>query len=219
MKWSLLMTFQLARTYLSSTPLTIDIYLLCLTLPISARYTRYQSAVRIPEQPQIYLPWFSWIRDRRREATEGSPFVHGQERKVERCTRSAARYLVGFTISAYILATDDQFCLKGFVLFLTKLDLYCHWNRNSLRRRGREEVSIAPSFFSFKSQINYYLQYLSSRSLPSLMIWWIRPTTCIKMTKSIAKLRRNMWKKKFRKPLYGYKFPPRAHVCFEGKCW
>ena len=24
---------------------------------------------------------------------------------------------------------------------------------------------------------------------------------------------------KFRKPLYGYKFPPRADVCFEGKCW
>ena len=25
--------------------------------------------------------------------------------------------------------------------------------------------------------------------------------------------------KKFRKPLYGYTFPPRADVCFEGKCW
>ena len=25
--------------------------------------------------------------------------------------------------------------------------------------------------------------------------------------------------KKFRKPLYGYDFPPRADVCFEGKCW
>ena len=24
---------------------------------------------------------------------------------------------------------------------------------------------------------------------------------------------------KFKKPLYGYKFPPRADVCFEGKCW
>jgi hypothetical protein len=23
---------------------------------------------------------------------------------------------------------------------------------------------------------------------------------------------------KFRKPLYGYQFPPRADVCFEGKC-
>ena len=23
---------------------------------------------------------------------------------------------------------------------------------------------------------------------------------------------------KFRKPLYGYTFPPRADVCFEGKC-
>ena len=26
-------------------------------------------------------------------------------------------------------------------------------------------------------------------------------------------------KEKFRKPLYGLKFPPRADVCFEGKCW
>jgi hypothetical protein len=26
-------------------------------------------------------------------------------------------------------------------------------------------------------------------------------------------------KKKFKKPLYGYAFPPRADVCFEGKCW
>jgi len=24
---------------------------------------------------------------------------------------------------------------------------------------------------------------------------------------------------KFRKPLSGYAFPPRADVCFEGKCW
>ena len=24
--------------------------------------------------------------------------------------------------------------------------------------------------------------------------------------------------KNFRKPLYGYAFPPRADVCFEGKC-
>ena len=24
---------------------------------------------------------------------------------------------------------------------------------------------------------------------------------------------------KFRKPLYEYTFPPRADVCFEGKCW
>jgi hypothetical protein len=24
---------------------------------------------------------------------------------------------------------------------------------------------------------------------------------------------------KFKKPLYGYAFPPRADVCFEGKCW
>ena len=25
--------------------------------------------------------------------------------------------------------------------------------------------------------------------------------------------------RKFRKPLSGYAFPPRADVCFEGECW
>ena len=82
--------------------------------------------------------------------------------------------------------------VKGFVSFWTKLDRYYHWNRCSLRRRGQEQVSITQSFF--KSQISNDLQFLSSRSLPSSMICWIRPMTCIKMTKSIAEMRRNKWK-------------------------
>ena len=35
--------------------------LVCLTLFISARDTRYQSAVRVQKQSRIYLPRFSWI--------------------------------------------------------------------------------------------------------------------------------------------------------------
>ena len=80
--------------------------------------------------------------------------------------------------------------IKGFVLFWTMLDLYCHWKRSSLRRRGQDKVSIAPSI---NSQLNI-LQYPSSRSLPSSMIWWLRSTTSIKMMMPIANLRRNKWK-------------------------
>ena len=29
----------------------------------------------------------------------------------------------------------------------------------------------------------------------------------------------NIVEERFRKPLYSYAFPPRADVCFEGKCW
>ena len=81
--------------------------------------------------------------------------------------------------------------VKGFVLFWTMLGLYYHWKQSSLRRRGREKVSISPYF---KSQINI-LQYLSLRSLPSLMIWWHRSMTLIKMTTSIVKMRRKKWKR------------------------
>ena len=75
---------------------------MCLTLPILARDTRYRSAIRIQEQPPIYLPWFSWIWDRRRETTADSPVVYEEESKVEGSRRSAACYLVGFATSAYI---------------------------------------------------------------------------------------------------------------------
>ena len=110
---------QIARTYLGGTPLTIVTYC-AWPLPISARDTQYWSGVRIQEQPRIYLPRFSWIWDRRREATAGSPLVHGEESKVERCRQSAACYLVCFIISAYILATDGLFCGERFCFLLNK---------------------------------------------------------------------------------------------------
>ena len=81
--------------------------------------------------------------------------------------------------------------VKGFVLFWTILGLYCHWKRRSLRRRGQEKVSTTPSF---KFQINI-LQYPSSRSLPSSMIWWLKSMIFIETMMSIAEMRRKKWKK------------------------
>ena len=92
--------------------------LVCLTLPKSARDTRYPSAVRIQDQPRIYLPRFSWIWDRWGEATAGSLVIFGEESKVDRSRRSAACCLVGFAISAHILATDGQFCVERFCFVL-----------------------------------------------------------------------------------------------------
>ena len=79
-----------------------------------------------------------------------------------------------------------SFAVKGFVWFWTKGGLYYHWKRHSLRRRGHRKVSI---ILFFKSKINI-LQYLSSRSLPSSMIWWHRSMTWMKMTRSIANMRK-----------------------------
>ena len=107
----------LAWTYLSGTPLTTDIYYVS-DPTRTARDTRYQSAVRIQEQPRIYLPRFSWIWDRRREATAGSSVVYGGKSKVNWCRQSAACYLVSFFISTYILATDGRFCGERFCFVL-----------------------------------------------------------------------------------------------------
>ena len=94
-------------------------YLLLCWPYISARDSRYQSAVRIQEQSRLYLPRFSWIWVRRREATAGSHVIYGGESKVEGSTRSAACHLVSFATSAYILlAPDDQFCGERFCFVL-----------------------------------------------------------------------------------------------------
>ena len=143
---------QLAWTYLSGTSFTIDIYLLLYWPYISARDTRYQSAICIQEQSRFYLPRFSWIWDRRRDATAESPVIYGREGKVEGSTRSAPCYLVSFSISTYV-APDDRFCGEGFVLFWTKLGLYCHWKRPSLRQRELGKVSFYHPSFKFQSPI------------------------------------------------------------------
>ena len=117
-RWMLPLKFQ-TSLYLPQRYSTYYRYLLAyLTLPISAWDTRYQSGVRIQEQPQIYLPRFSWIWDRRQEAMAGSTLVYGEEIKVDWSRRSAACYLVSFATSAYILATDDQFCGERFCFVL-----------------------------------------------------------------------------------------------------
>ena len=88
---------------------------------LSARDTRYQSAVRIQDQSRFYLPRFTWIWSGRREATEGRPFVYGNESKVEWSRRSATCYLVSFAmISTYILLPDDHFCDERFCFVLNK---------------------------------------------------------------------------------------------------
>ena len=147
-----------------------------LTLPISARDTRYQSAIRIQEQPRIYFPRFSWIWDGRREATAGSFVVHKEESKVKGSRRSAACYLVGFAILVYILAIDGQFCGERFCFVLNNsrplLALEMEFFETARAGKGMYHLS-------FKFQI-YILQYLSSRSSPNSMIWWLRYMTSIK---------------------------------------
>ena len=169
--------FQLAWTYFSGTPFIIDMYrLMCPTLPILARDTRYQSAFRIQEQSQVYLPRFSWIWDGRREAIEGSPVVYKEESKIERSRRSAACYLVSFAISAYTLATDGQFCGERFCFVLNNarplLPLETVFFETARAGKGLYH----PSSFKFQNNI---LQYLSSRSLPNSMTCWLRSITSI----------------------------------------
>ena len=106
--------------------------------------------------------------------------------------------------------------MKGFVLFWTKLDRYCHWNRCSLRRRGLEKVYLITP--SFKFQIN-------DLPVPVVAIF-TKFDDLMNQTYDMYqddKVNRQTAEKyveeKFRKPLYAYKFPPLADVCFEGKCW
>ena len=140
--------------------------------PISARDTRYQSAVRIQEQPRICLSRFSWIWDRRREATAGSPVVYEGESKVDWCGQSAACYLVGLLFRRTYWQLMASFAVKGFVLFWTKLGLYYHWKRSSLRRRGQEKVSLSPhlssprlTFFSTRHRDLYQVRWFDDSDI------------------------------------------------------
>ena len=112
--------FLLAWTYLSGTPLNIYIFTSLPDRSYSARDTRYPSAVRIPEQPWIYLPRFSWVWDGWRKATAGSTVVFREESKVDWGRRSAACYLVGFPtcLIVYIGHWRSVLCWK--VLFCSE---------------------------------------------------------------------------------------------------
>ena len=108
--------------------------------------------------------------------------------------------------------------MKGFVLFWTKLVLCFHSKPSSLRRQGQEKVSTTSSF---KFQINTF-------AVPVIAIFTMfddlinQITDIDNIDQDDAVDRQNAEKiveEKFRKPLYGYKFGPRADVCFEGKYW
>ena len=162
-----------------------------LTQSISARDTRYQSAVRIQKQPRIYFPRFSWIWDRRREATTGSPVVYEEESKVEGSRRSAACYLVGFAISAYTVTAHYQFRGERFCFVLNNARPLLPLEKTFFESA---RAAIPLILQTFRSLMNI-LQYLSSRSSPNSMIWWHRSMTSIKMTRSIVNLRRNKCRK------------------------
>ena len=72
-----------AWTYLSGTPLNRYVIPMCLIFHISEGYTTSIGRSH-PGATQIYFPRFSWIRDRWREATEGSLVVYREESKVDR---------------------------------------------------------------------------------------------------------------------------------------
>ena len=176
---------------------------MCLTLPISARDTRYPSAVRIQEQPRICFPRFSWIWDWRREATAGSPAVSGEESKVDWCRRSAACYLVSFAISSYILGYWWPVLWWKVLLCSEQCSASIATGDSVLwDGEGRKRSLIAPSFMF---QVNI-LQYPSSRSLPNSTIWWLRSTTSIKTTMSIVKMRRIKWKRSLENHYMGMPF-------------
>ena len=158
--------FQPASTYLSGTTLTIDI-LAYLTSPISARHTRYQSVDLIQEQPQTYLPWFSWIWVWRQEATAGSPVVYWEEIKVDWSRRSAACYLVSFAISSYILDTDDEFYCERFCITLN--------NGRPLFPMETDffEMGMAgKGFYHLIFQAFTYWHFPSTRHRDLYQIWW-----------------------------------------------
>ena len=95
------------------------------------------------------------------------------------------------------------------------LDLYCHWKRPSLSQRGLEMVCI---FHHSRSKCNIF-------TVPVIAIF----TKFDDLMTQIYNIdldddvnRQNaeeQVEKKFRKPLYEFTFPPRADVCFEGKCY
>ena len=121
----------------------------------TARNTWHQSAVRIQEQPRIYFPRFPWIWDRRQDATAGSFVVYKEESKVDRCRWSAACYLVSFTISAYILATDGQFSGERFCFVLSNsrplLQLETEFFETARAGKGFYPPQLSSSILTFYS--------------------------------------------------------------------
>ena len=188
---NLLLTFSTSLNLLQLYSIYYRYRLMCLTLPILARDARYQSAVRIQEQSGIYLPRFSWVWDGRRETTAGSPVVYKEESKVKGSRRSAACYLVSFAISLGAYTSNWLSVLWLKVLLCSEQCSAAIAAGNGLLWDSKGGKRFLPlHHLSFDSHFNI-LQYLSLRSSPNSMIWWLRFMTLIKMMMSIVRMRRN----------------------------
>ena len=158
-----------------------------LTLPISARDTWYQSAVRIPEPSRIHLPRFSWIWVGRREATTGGPVVYGEESKGDARRRSASCYLVSFAISVYILATDCQFCAERYCLVLNNARPLLPLE-TAFFETARAGKGFYPLIFgAFKTQLTFYstrhcdlhkIRWSDDSGLWHWSRWWYQSSNC-----------------------------------------
>ncbi len=102
-----------------------------------ARDPRYQTSICLCQQPEIHLPWFSWVRDRRRDSVEGSPVVHWGACKVYRNRRSASCHLVIFAVPLCCL---HLLACTGSVLYQINQDSYWIWRRGSSMRNEQEMV-------------------------------------------------------------------------------
>ena len=106
--------------------------------------------------------------------------------------------------------------VKGFVLLWTMVDLYFQWKRISLRWEWRGKVSIISSFKLSLIDISLVPVIVIFTKFDDLMtlIYDIDEDDNVNRRNAEEEVERN-----FRKPLYGYAFPPCADVCFEGKWW
>ena len=94
------------------------------------------------------------------------------------------------------------------------VDLYFQWKRISLRWEWRGKVSIISSFKLSLIDISLVPVIVIFTKFDDLMtlIYDIDEDDNVNRRNAEEEVERN-----FRKPLYGYAFPPCADVCFEGK--
>ena len=122
--------------------------------------------------------------------------------------------MVGFAISAYILATDGQFCGERFCVVLNSarplMPLETEFFQTARARKGFYH----PSFkFQIKTFSVPVIAIFTKFDDLMTQIYDIDEDDNVNRQNALEEV-----EEKFRKPLYGYTFPPRADVCFEGKC-
>ena len=185
--------FRLAWTYLSGTPL----YYRCLVYIWLNPYQRGIHDINRPfafkSNPRFIFhdsPGFETGDEK--QLQEVLSFMEEKAKSTDVDNQLHAIWSVLLSQRTYWLLMINS-AVKGFVLFWTMLGLYYRWKRCSLIRRGQEKVSFTPSF-RLSLRINIF-QCLSSQYLPNSTTWWLKSITSMKMTMSIAKMRRNKWKK------------------------